>query len=101
MSKSEPSKDREQQAALLFEASQLLGAPPHLKSALDALLTGILHRYSLSLCLLMTDSGDGVLRAEFSLGVSSAFAESFTVRKGEGAVGVVFASALPRQFTLP
>ena len=75
--KESPSKDREQHAALLYEASKLLGAPSNLKSAMDALLTGVLHRYTLSTCLLLTDSGDGVLRAEFSLGVSAAFAQSF------------------------
>ncbi len=88
-------------AALLYEASKLLGAPSNLKSALDALLTGVLHRYELSTCLLLADTGEGALRAEFSLGVSSTFAQSLSVLRGEGSIGVVFASALARQVESP
>jgi signal transduction histidine kinase len=93
--------NREQYAALLYEASKLLGAPPNLKSALDVLLTGALRQYELSTCLLLTDAGEGLLRVVFSLGVSSTFAQSIAVSKGQGAVGVVFASALVRQIDNP
>src|SRR5258706_1162214 len=95
------SPHREQYAALLFDASKLLGAPAHLKTALEALVIGILHHYELSTCLLLVDSGEGVLKVAFSNGVSSAFAQSFNIPMGEGAIGVVFASALPRQIVEP
>ena len=95
------SRNPEQYSALLYEASKLLGAPVGLKSALDALLTGIMHRYALGTCLFLTDSGDGFLRVEFSLGVSSVFAQSLQVPKGEGTIGVVYASALARQIQSP
>jgi len=78
-----------------------LGAPPQLKSALDGLVTGVLHRYGLSSCLLLTESSDGLLRAEFFIGVSSAFAQTFQIPRGEGSIGVVFASALPRHIEGP
>src|SRR6266581_5487011 len=97
MTKNGTSQDHERHTALLYEASKLLGAPASLKTDLEALLSGLLHRYELSTCLLLTDAGDGLLRAEFSLGVSSVFAQTLSIPKGEGSIGVVYASALPRQ----
>jgi len=87
----------EQHTALLYEASKLLGAPPNLKSAMEAVLTGALHRHGLSACLFLTDPGEGPLRVEFSLGLSSVFAGSIRVPKGEGVIGMVYASAVMRQ----
>src|SRR5207302_5006385 len=86
-----------QHTALLYEASKLLGAPANLKGALDTLLTGVLHHYGLSTCLLLVEGPDGLLRAEFSFGISQTFAQSFGVPKGAGPIGVAFASGLPRQ----
>src|SRR4051794_29103804 len=93
--------DQERYAALLFEASKLLGAPPKLKSAFDALMTDLLHYYDFSVCLLLTEKSGGVLEPEFSLGLSSAFVRSLRVPRGEGALGVVFASGLARQMESP
>jgi signal transduction histidine kinase len=94
-------RNPEEHTALLYEASKLLGAPAGLKSALDALLTGVMHRHALGTCLLLTDSGDSILRVEFSLGISNTFARSIEVPRGEGVIGVVFASALPRRVESP
>ncbi len=92
---------RDQHAAFLYEASRLLGAPPHLKNALEALLSGVLHQYRLSTCLLFVDAGDDILKVEFSLGISQTFAQAALVSKGDGPIGVAFASALPRQIQMP
>jgi signal transduction histidine kinase len=92
---------REQHAALLYEASKLLGAPPNLKSALDSLLTSVFHQHGLSTCLLFVDAGDGLLQVEFSLGVSQTYAQSVGVPRGQGPIGVAYASALPRQIQAP
>src|SRR5262245_42102839 len=88
---------REQHTALLYEASKLLGAPANLNNALDNLLMGVFHQYGLSTCLLLMDGGDGVLRVAFSLGVSQTFSQSVSVPRGQGTIGVTYASALPRQ----
>jgi len=97
MSLSELPGHPDYRASLLYEASRLLGAPVNLKSGLEALLTGVLHRHALTTCLLLTEEQEGLLHVEFSLGVSSTFAQSIHVPKGEGAIGIVFASALVRQ----
>ncbi len=92
---------RGQHATFLYEASKMLGSPPHLKNALEALLTGVFQQYRLSSCLLFVDSGDDVLKPEFSLGISQTFAQSIGVPKGQGPIGVAFASALPRKIQSP
>jgi len=97
MNTPEPPRHPEHRTALLYEASKLLGAPVNLKSGLEALLTGILHRHALSACLLLTEEREGLLHVEMSLGVSSTFAQSIHVPRGEGVIGIAFASALPRQ----
>jgi signal transduction histidine kinase len=90
-----------QHTALLYEASKLLGAPANLQSGLDALLTGVLHRHQLTTCLLLTEEREGLLHVVFSLGISNTFAQSIHVPKGEGVLGVVFASAVVRQVESP
>lgn len=91
------SKDSEHHAALLYEASRLLGAPLHLQPGIDAFLTNLLHRHGLSVCMLLTDQGDGTLAPVYFAGVSSAFASGLSVRSGQGIAGVVSASGTARR----
>ncbi len=86
----------ETSSLLLYEASKLLGAPLHLKNGLDSLLTGAFHHYGFSTCILLVENNDGFLRAEYALGVSQTFTQSVRIAKGEGAIGVAYASALAR-----
>jgi signal transduction histidine kinase/putative methionine-R-sulfoxide reductase with GAF domain len=101
MSAPEHRNNPEHHTALLYEASKLLGAPANLKSGLDALLTGVLHRHQLTTCLFFVEELEGLLHVGYSLGVSSTFAQSIHVPKGEGVLGIVFASALVRQVESP
>lgn len=88
---------RPEASHLLFQASQLLGTPLSLKTGLDGLLTGILHHYRLQTCLLLTESADDGLVAEYAVGVSQAFVKSIRVPRGETVIGAVYASGLARQ----
>jgi signal transduction histidine kinase len=93
--------DRKAETALLFEASKLLGAPIALKNGFDTLLTGILHEFKLSSCVFLLEDPNGALRSEYALGVSQTFTQTFTAQKGEGSIGVVYASGLPRVLSSP
>ena len=95
------SASKERHTALLYEASKLLGAPQNLKTALDGLLTGIFHQFGLTTCLLLVDAGDGLLQVDYSMGISQTFAQSIRIPRGEGLIGVSYASALPRQIEAP
>lgn len=88
---------RSSSSQLLFEASQLLGAPIQFKMGLDSLLTGVLHQYRISCCLLLVETPEGPLRAEYAMGVSQTFAQTIDVQQGQGLLGIVFASGLARQ----
>ena len=90
-------QSREHHAQLLYEASKLLGAPANLKSALDSLMTGIFHHHGVQTCLLLTESADGLLRAEYSLGVSQTFSQSVAIPRGQGLIGIAFASDRARE----
>lgn len=82
---------------LLYEASQLLGAPLQLKNGLDTLLTGVLHQYHLNCCLLLVEADAGRLRVDYAIGVSQTYVQTVEVMTGEGIAGVAYASALARQ----
>jgi signal transduction histidine kinase/HAMP domain-containing protein len=95
--------DLQEQSRIMNETARLLGLPWELKGALEDILNGMLHRYNLSACLVFspTDSTPGIvddsdLRVQYASGVSDSLAEKLTIRRGQGAGGVAFASATQR-----
>ncbi len=88
--------DLQEQSNVLNETARLLGLPWELKGALEGILTGLLHRYNLSACLVFAPGATPDLRVLYSSGVSETLAESLTVRLGQGAGGVAYASATQR-----
>ncbi|MFA5975475.1 MAG: GAF domain-containing protein [Elusimicrobiota bacterium] len=78
---------------LMYQTSRLLGVPPALDGALESLFSGLLYRYGLSACILLTEKAPGVLKAEYAAGLSREFAQRLEVRSGEGVAGISLASA--------
>jgi signal transduction histidine kinase len=85
----------QERSSVLYETSRLLSAPSGIHDSLDAVFTGLLHRYRLSSCLLFVLEGDALI-VEASAGVSTQFAKSLRVKPGEGLVGVTYASGAVR-----
>ncbi len=83
----------EQQLAFLTETSEVLASPVELHRTLDRIFQGLLHRYGLSACLSLVMGEEGALCVEQGAGFSQEFMERITLRSGEGAAGVAYASA--------
>ena len=86
----------QERSSVLYETSRLLGTPAGIRESLEGVFTGILHRYNLSACLILIESDEKRLRAEFAAGVSMEFARSVTVEHGQGVAGITYASGQPR-----
>lgn len=86
----------EERTGLLYQTSRLLGAPPALSGALESVFSGILHRYGLSACVLLTEKGPGLWKVEWAAGLSRELAQRLEVRAGEGIAGAALASSSPR-----
>ena len=56
---------------------------------------------TLSTCLLLTEDGEALCAWSFRWGFPARLRNPFTVPKGEGALGIVFASARVRQVESP
>jgi GAF domain-containing protein len=67
-----------------------------LKGALETIMTGLLHRYNLSACVVFSPVTTNELRVQYASGISDSLAEQLTIRLGEGAAGVAYASATRR-----
>src|SRR6185295_17661175 len=74
----------QEQSKVLNETARLLGVPWELKSALEGILTGLLHRYNLSACLVFAPVDAHQLRVQFASGVSESLAETLAIRLGQG-----------------
>jgi signal transduction histidine kinase/HAMP domain-containing protein len=88
--------DLQEQSRLLHETSRLLGLPWELKGALEGILSGLLHRYNLSSCLVFMPSGDSELKVQYASGVSESLAGNLSLKLGEGAGGIAYASSAQR-----
>jgi signal transduction histidine kinase/putative methionine-R-sulfoxide reductase with GAF domain len=84
------------QSRLLNETARLLGLPWELKGALEGIMTGLSHRYNLSACVVFSPAGENELRAQYVSGISDSLAQQLSVRLGEGAAGVAYASSTQR-----
>jgi signal transduction histidine kinase/HAMP domain-containing protein len=88
--------DLQEQSRVLNETSRLLGLPWELKESLEGILTGLLHRYNLSACLVFSRTHGQELRVQFASGISETLVDRLSMRLGEGAGGVAYASATRR-----
>ena len=88
--------DLQEQSNVLNETARLLGLPWELKGALEGILTGLLHRYNLSSCLVFTPVNPQDLHVQYSSGISESLAETLSLQLGQGAGGVAYASATHR-----
>src|SRR5262249_24516688 len=89
-------KDLQEQSQVLHETSRLLGLPWELKGALEGILTGLLHRYNLSSCVVFGSVAGNELRAQFASGISEELAGHLAIQSGQGTAGVAYASATRR-----
>jgi signal transduction histidine kinase len=88
--------DLQEQSKVLNETARLLGLPWELKTGLDRILTGLLHRYNLSSCLVFSTTGGPELRVLYSSGISESLSDKLVVRLGQGAGGIAYASGSHR-----
>lgn len=86
----------QERSSVLYETSRFLGTPAGIRESLEGVFTGVLHRYNLSACLILTESNEKQLLTEFAAGVSAEFARSITVAHGQGVAGISYASGQSR-----
>ena len=86
----------QERSSVLYETSRFLGTPAGIRESLEGVFTAIQHRYSLSACLVLLETGDKQLRTEFAAGVSMEFARSIIVEHGQGIAGITVASGQSR-----
>src|SRR5205823_6497490 len=67
--------DLQEQSKIMNETARLLGLPWELKGALEEILTGVLHRYNLSACIVFSAAAGQELRVQYASGISESLAE--------------------------